>query len=102
MAGARSLKRASTDLVSLTRFLLAGSLTERQHCVVRELLASGESVTLTDFALFCSSASEPTARRTISYLRELGLVACGSANDKGKFIRLTVLGELVLRGDGVE
>lgn len=54
-----------------------------------------------NMTLFCeklanNDISEPTLRRTIQRLRELGIVSCGDRNCKGKPLKLTQFGQLVL------
>lgn len=54
-----------------------------------------------NMTLFCeklanSTISEPTLRRTIQKLRELGIVSCGDRNCKGRPLKLTEFGQIVL------
>jgi Mn-dependent DtxR family transcriptional regulator len=44
--------------------------------------------------------SEPTVRRTVQLLRELGLVTCGNQFSKGRVVRVTRLGSAVLEPNG--
>lgn len=43
-----------------------------------------------------TSASEPTVRRTLQMLRQLGVLECGDCKNKGEEVKLTKTGQLIL------
>ena len=88
-------------VVSFTKVLFE-SLSPRQIVVLRALpgLLPADNMTLFCEKLANSTISEPTLRRTIQKLRELGIVSCGDRNSKGRPLELTELGRIILGARG--
>ena len=89
------------DILGTLKRLAGNRLTQKQKLVMRRIAELDSELTMSALIRQIAqeeSMGESTARVVIQALRDIGLIACGTENNKGVPVRLTPIGEVLVQG----
>ena len=93
----------SCDLLKTLIKLVDKRLTKKQKLVLKKIVTTKKNTTMTSLSDRLSeelNISKTTARIILQTLRDVGIISCGRATNKGEPVRLTEIGSVII--DGLE
>lgn len=85
-------------LLEILTTIVDKRLTKNQKLVISKIKTLEEKQTMTSLSSTLSqelNISKTTARNCLQILRDIGLITCGSATNKGKHVHITPIGLLI-------
>ena len=74
-------------------------LTKKQKLILKKISTNETKTTMTSLSNILSeelNISKTTARVILQFLRDVGLITCGKATNKGEPVRLTEIGKIII------
>ena len=74
-------------------------LTKKQKIVLKKITTTNKNTTMTSLSTILSeelNISKTTVRNILQILRDVGLIYCGSAKNKGESVRPTKIGKIII------